>query len=34
VPSRKFPNYAARTWGPRESDDLLAREGRKWRDIP
>src|SRR5690348_3962451 len=34
VPSRKFPNYAAGTWGPRESDDLLAREGRKWRDIP
>ncbi len=33
VPSRKFPNYAAGTWGPKESDDLLARDGRKWREI-
>jgi len=28
---RTFPNYAAGTWGPKESDDLLARDGRKWR---
>jgi glucose-6-phosphate 1-dehydrogenase len=27
----KFPNYAAGTWGPRESDDLLERDGRHWR---
>jgi glucose-6-phosphate 1-dehydrogenase len=26
-----FPNYAAGTWGPKESDDLLARDGRTWR---
>ena len=23
--------YAAGTWGPREADDLLARDGREWR---
>ncbi|HVH87954.1 MAG TPA: glucose-6-phosphate dehydrogenase [Terriglobales bacterium] len=33
VPPRKFPNYAAGTWGPKESDDLLERDGRKWRSI-
>jgi glucose-6-phosphate 1-dehydrogenase len=25
-----FPNYAAGSWGPKEADDLLAREGRTW----
>ncbi len=28
----KFPNYAAGTWGPRESDKLLERDGRRWRN--
>ena len=28
-----FPNYEAGTWGPPEADELLAREGRKWRRI-
>ena len=28
-----FPNYDAGTWGPPESDELLAREGRRWRRI-
>ncbi|HEV2523075.1 MAG TPA: glucose-6-phosphate dehydrogenase [Candidatus Acidoferrales bacterium] len=28
----KFPNYAAGTWGPRESDQLLERDGRHWRN--
>jgi glucose-6-phosphate 1-dehydrogenase len=27
----KFPNYAAGTWGPREADELLERDGRHWR---
>jgi glucose-6-phosphate 1-dehydrogenase len=27
----EFPNYAAGTWGPSESDELLARDGRAWR---
>jgi glucose-6-phosphate 1-dehydrogenase len=26
-----FPNYDAGTWGPPEADDLLARDGRRWR---
>lgn len=26
-----FPNYAAGTWGPKASDDMLAREGHTWR---
>jgi glucose-6-phosphate 1-dehydrogenase len=28
-----FPNYEAGKWGPPEADDLLAREGHKWRRI-
>ncbi|TLD41352.1 MAG: Glucose-6-phosphate 1-dehydrogenase [Candidatus Jettenia ecosi] len=31
LPYRKFPNYAAGTWGPQEADDLMARDGREWR---
>jgi glucose-6-phosphate 1-dehydrogenase len=27
----KFPNYSAGTWGPREADELLERDGRHWR---
>lgn len=29
----KFPNYAAGTWGPREADELLERDGRHWRKL-
>jgi glucose-6-phosphate 1-dehydrogenase len=29
----KFPDYEAGTWGPEEADELLAREGRRWRRI-
>lgn len=25
-----FPNYAAGSWGPKEADDLIERDGRKW----
>ncbi len=25
-----FPNYAAGTWGPPESDELIGRDGRNW----
>ncbi len=28
-----FPNYEAGSWGPDTADELLAREGRKWRRI-
>ena len=30
---RGFPNYAAGSWGPKEADALLAREGHAWRPI-
>jgi glucose-6-phosphate 1-dehydrogenase len=33
LPPRNFPNYGAGTWGPKEADDLLARDGRYWRRI-
>ncbi len=33
LPARSFPNYKAGTWGPRDSDELLRRDGRRWRDI-
>jgi glucose-6-phosphate 1-dehydrogenase len=33
LPPRKFPNYAAGTWGPKEADELLQRDGREWRTI-
>jgi glucose-6-phosphate 1-dehydrogenase len=28
-----FPNYEAGTWGPDSADEMLAREGRRWRRI-
>src|SRR5262245_22702131 len=31
LPARYFPNYAAGSWGPREADELLARDVRAWR---
>ncbi len=33
LPPRQFPNYAAGTWGPKEADELLERDGRQWRRI-
>jgi glucose-6-phosphate 1-dehydrogenase len=33
LPPRKFPNYVAGTAGPKEADDLLAKDGRAWRAI-
>jgi glucose-6-phosphate 1-dehydrogenase len=33
LPPRAFPNYAAGTWGPKEADELLARDGRIWQPI-
>ena len=29
---RNFPNYAAGTWGPTEADELIERDGCKWRN--
>jgi glucose-6-phosphate 1-dehydrogenase len=28
-----FPNYRSGTWGPGSADELLARDGRRWRQI-
>ena len=33
LPPRNFPNYAAGTWGPKEADDLMERDGRRWRNF-
>jgi glucose-6-phosphate 1-dehydrogenase len=32
LPPRDFPDYAAGTWGPPEAEELLTRDGRRWRD--
>ena len=32
-PPPVFPNYDAGTWGPAAADELLTREGRRWRRI-
>ncbi len=32
IPAGEFPNYAAGSWGPEESFELLRRDGREWRD--
>jgi glucose-6-phosphate 1-dehydrogenase len=31
LPPRAFPNYSAGSWGPKEADELLERDGRTWR---
>ena len=28
-----FPNYAAGSWGPKNADELLSRDGRAWRKL-
>jgi glucose-6-phosphate 1-dehydrogenase len=33
IPKQNFPNYAAGTWGPAESDELMARDGREWKNV-
>jgi glucose-6-phosphate 1-dehydrogenase len=32
LPPRRFPNYAAGTWGPAEAEELMSRRGREWRN--
>ncbi len=32
IPARDFPNYEAGSWGPKEADELLANDGRKWKN--
>lgn len=31
TPPDKFPNYASGTWGPDAAEQMIARDGRKWR---
>jgi glucose-6-phosphate 1-dehydrogenase len=33
MPPPEFPNYEAGTWGPEAADDLITREGRRWRRL-
>ncbi|HTB23628.1 MAG TPA: glucose-6-phosphate dehydrogenase [bacterium] len=33
LPPRDFPNYASGSWGPREADALLERDGCHWRHL-
>ena len=33
MPAPDFPNYAAGTWGPEEADQLIERDGRRWRRL-
>ena len=32
LPPRRFPNYAAGTWGPVDAEELMSRRGRDWRN--
>lgn len=32
IPARDFPNYEAGTWGPKDADELLENDGRKWKN--
>ncbi|MFN0279297.1 MAG: glucose-6-phosphate dehydrogenase [Pyrinomonadaceae bacterium] len=33
LPARDFPNYAAGSWGPKDADELLANDGRSWKNL-
>ena len=33
LPPRNFPNYPSGTWGPKEADELLERDDRRWRNF-
>ena len=33
MPAPHFPDYVAGTWGPEAADELMTREGRRWRRI-
>ncbi len=30
LPPRRFPNYAAGTWGPHDADEMLTKDNRHW----
>ncbi|MDP6685933.1 MAG: hypothetical protein QGI05_03175 [Candidatus Omnitrophota bacterium] len=31
-PLKKFPNYTAGTWGPKEAQQLMEKDGREWHE--
>jgi glucose-6-phosphate 1-dehydrogenase len=31
LPAREFPNYTVGSWGPKDADELLWRDGRQWQ---
>jgi glucose-6-phosphate 1-dehydrogenase len=33
LPPRNFPNYPVGSWGPKDADELLERDGRHWRNF-
>ncbi len=33
IPPRDFPNYPAGTWGPADSDAMLQKDGRAWKNL-
>jgi glucose-6-phosphate 1-dehydrogenase len=33
MPPPGFPNYEAGTWGPEIADELIQKDGRKWRRL-
>jgi glucose-6-phosphate 1-dehydrogenase len=33
LPARDFPNYPAGTWGPPDSDAMLQKDGRAWKNL-
>jgi glucose-6-phosphate 1-dehydrogenase len=32
IPARSFPNYEAGSFGPADADELLGKDGRKWKN--
>ena len=34
LPPRNFPNYAAGSWGPKDANAIIERDGFSWRRIP
>jgi glucose-6-phosphate 1-dehydrogenase len=32
-PPKNFPNYAAGSWGPKEADELVKSDGRRWHKL-
>jgi len=31
IPAINFPNYSAGSWGPKDADELIKRDGRIWQ---